>query len=492
MCALMAKTRRNGILPSTEGSAGLGRRELLRLGTLVTAFTGASAVSALGANSAAAAPGDKVQPSTYVTIAEKGAASGVATLGSDSKIPLVQLPDMSATFVRKSDLMLNVRDYGARGDGVSDDTAALKAWLAAGGVALTDGSFRITSGLTLLGDNRQLLMHNAKIIADEHNITALTVTGNNARVSVYIDGNHKANYGIKITGAGAIIESSVIENIFSSTTTARGIEATTGGGCVIRNNVIRNIRAVGDSILGNNNGAARAIILISTAAATKESVIGGNFINNVVGEEGDAIQILFYEGSSTINPSADVTIADNEIFNVSRRFIKIQASNARIINNTLGHDGSLPVYPGNSIDIIRSDTVTVSDNRISPNPLGVAINVVGAEGTRAKDSVIKNNLIRQDNAKNYISIFMNYLSEAVVRDNTIFGGGSAVAIGNSTSLLVQGNVHHGGIGSCTSFTANATNTGVVMRLNVNMNSTRTICVSNSGSGALTELNATRT
>lgn len=488
----MVSFRRKDELDPHHHSPALRRRELLRIGTLVTAFTGVSAASGLGINGAAAAPGDKIQPATYVPLTEKGAASGVATLDVESKIPMVQLPDFSATFVQKSSLSLNVRDFGAVGNGEADDTEALKAWLAAGGVALTDGIFRITSGLTLSGDNRQLLMHNAKIVADGADITALTVQGANARMSVHIDGNNKANYGIRITAAGAIVESSIIENIFSATNTARGIEATTGGGCTIRNNMIRNIKAVGDSTLGNNNGAARAIILTNTAAATKESVIAGNTIDTVVGEEGDAIQILFYDGTSTINPSADVTISDNEICNASRRFIKVQASNVRIINNTLGHGGIKPAYPGNSIDVIRSDTVTISENRISPNPLGVAINVVGAAGSLGKSAVIKGNVIRQDDTKNYVSIFLNYVSEAVARDNTIFGGGTAIAIGNSAVILVQGNIHHGGISSSTSFAANTTNTGVVMRLNVNMNSARTSCVTNTGPGALTELNCTRT
>lgn len=482
--------RRNNPL---EVSPALKRRELFRIGSLVTAFTGFSAVSGLGvAGAAAAASNEKSPPGTFVPVTEKGAASGVATLDLDSRIPMGQLPDISATYVRKSELSPNVRDYGALGNGDSDDTEALKAWLAAGGVALTDGIFRITSGLTLTGDNRHLYMHNAKIIADGTNITALNVLGKNARLNVHIDGNNKANYGIRITGAGAIVESSIIENLYSGTTTARGIEAATGGGCTLRNNTIRNIKAVGDSTLGNNNGAARAIILTHTAAAVKESVITGNTIENVVGEEGDAIQILFYDGSSIINPSADVTISDNEISNVSRRFIKVQASNVRIINNTLGHGGSPSAFPANSIDVIRCDSVTISDNRILPNPLGVAINVVGAAGALAKSAVIKDNLIRQDNSKNYVSIFMNYLSEAVVRENTIFGGGSAVSIGNSAVVSVQGNIHQGGISTATSFVANTTNTGVVMRLNVNMNSARTSCAVNTGPGAITELNCTRT
>lgn len=88
---------------SPEAVSGLKRRGLLRFGTLVTAFTGASAISALGAKNAEAAPGDKNPPNTYVPIAEKGSASGVATLDVESKIPPDQIPDLSATYAERVD-----------------------------------------------------------------------------------------------------------------------------------------------------------------------------------------------------------------------------------------------------------------------------------------------------------------------------------------------------------------------------------------------------
>jgi hypothetical protein len=77
---------------------GIKRRGLLRLGTLVTAFSGATAISALGGNSASAAAGQTSLPMAYVPIAEKGVASGVATLDTASKLPPAQLPDLSATY----------------------------------------------------------------------------------------------------------------------------------------------------------------------------------------------------------------------------------------------------------------------------------------------------------------------------------------------------------------------------------------------------------
>lgn len=64
----------------------------------MTALTGASAMSAIGIDSAHAGSGDRTPPATYVPISEKGAASGVATLDAGSKILYAQLPDLSVSY----------------------------------------------------------------------------------------------------------------------------------------------------------------------------------------------------------------------------------------------------------------------------------------------------------------------------------------------------------------------------------------------------------
>lgn len=93
---MASETRENNQSVPVTG-VGLRRRGLLRFGTLITALTGASAISALGTNGAHAATAEN-PPTDYVPIAQKGAASGVATLDLDAKIPSTQLPDLSATY----------------------------------------------------------------------------------------------------------------------------------------------------------------------------------------------------------------------------------------------------------------------------------------------------------------------------------------------------------------------------------------------------------
>lgn len=93
-------------------SSGVQRRRLLHFGTLVAAFTGASAVSAHGAE----------PPADYIPVAEKGVASGVATLDGASKLPPSQLPDLAAAFVPQSAIDTTQAPHAAQITVPSDST----------------------------------------------------------------------------------------------------------------------------------------------------------------------------------------------------------------------------------------------------------------------------------------------------------------------------------------------------------------------------------
>lgn len=332
--------------------------------------------------------------------------------------------------------------YNAKGDGIADDSAALQAWLDAGGTRLASGTYRITKGLTLSGDNRSLYMDNAKILADGAGITALAVSGDGASIRANIDGLNTAAYGLQITGARAVIEGGRYENYRSTTKTARGIDAATTGGITIRNNVVRNVVSVGDSTLGNGNGAARAIALHATSAATAPSVISENHIENVTGEEGDAIQILFSDGTSNPYKPGKVTLSDNEIHNVSRRFIKIQASDVEVARNRLSSDlASQPANPASAIDVIRAQSVSVINNDISPNRFADCIAVQGTQKAPVSGIEISGNTVRQAGSNKAAGIYLAWAQSPVVLDNSTYGGADILTV-RTTGAFEQGNKHY--------------------------------------------------
>lgn len=114
---------------------------------------------------------------TYLTAVQKAAANGVASLDSGTKVPSAQIPDLSGTYIattqkaaasgvapldstsrvprtNRPDLdRLNVKDYGAVGNGTTDDTAAIQSAIAAVGTGGTlffpAGVYKTTAPLVL-------------------------------------------------------------------------------------------------------------------------------------------------------------------------------------------------------------------------------------------------------------------------------------------------------------------------------------------------------
>lgn len=122
--------------PGSQAVSVVKRRKLLRMGTLVAAFTGASTITAGVATNAQAGPGDKSPSNAYIPTSEKGTPLGVATLDKEARIPPALLPDLSATYgtakqdKAESRRVVNVGKLpGAVGDGVTDNTTVLQAEL---------------------------------------------------------------------------------------------------------------------------------------------------------------------------------------------------------------------------------------------------------------------------------------------------------------------------------------------------------------------------
>lgn len=135
------------------------RRDLFRIGTLITAFTGTSAISALGATTAHAAAEGRTLEAKYVPVAEKGTASGVATLDVGCKVPFDQIPDLSVLYGADAPQMKANFGGAVRISKYGTGSAAFESAAAEAGIGGTiflpkaGGPYTITTPVTLADVN---------------------------------------------------------------------------------------------------------------------------------------------------------------------------------------------------------------------------------------------------------------------------------------------------------------------------------------------------
>lgn len=212
----------------SQSDSGVKRRGLLKFGSLITAITGASAISAIGATSAEAGPGDKTSSTTYVPMSEKGAPLGVATLDLESKIPPALLPDLSATYVPRSfRIWEDTRDYVAPTYAPGDDaTSALQAAVSAAasatgrGMVVVAGDYYVSGTINLTGTAKAVKITSSG--AGDH-------AGFNWHSRIWTDSPTGTVFNL--TESGCVFEDIFLENTSATTPTAgAGISGTTVGG----------------------------------------------------------------------------------------------------------------------------------------------------------------------------------------------------------------------------------------------------------------------
>lgn len=412
--------------------------------------------------------------------------AGVATLlttGTQTAPLLDAKVDRGALYVEAS-------DYGAVGDGTTDDTAALQAWLDAPGPVrrLHDGTFRITTGLTSNEAGRSIICDGAKILADAPDATVLTITGDDCRVSVNIDGANTAAWGIHATGSRTTITDSTIENLHSTTGPCNGIRVTSLGGSTIRGNLLRDIVSVGNTETGDVNGASRAIVITSTeGSATAGTVVDSNVIERVGGEEGDAIHVSFNSGGR----DARTRITGNVIRDVSRRAIKIQASGVHVSGNTYEHPGEPPSNPSALIDVQYVNDCEIIGNTLDAAHF-MAIQITGTTEAPVQRITVTGNRLNGATTTSY-AVTALQATDLVVSGNTIRNFSGPIRVGGVHGAVIDGNTIRGGRPEGFNVAIKITSdcTDVIARGNVGFDGPRNSLIENDSPAAIIENNHSR-
>lgn len=234
---------------SLAADTSVDRRELLRFGTLAAVLSGTSALSCLSAAPARAET------------------------------------DVSAIDVRKGELFLNVRDYGAVGDGTADDGAAFNSAIMAanalGGndrenirgltIFIPDGRYKIRSALdaiTVSGIHICGASRNGTVLLLSSASTTFT-WGNAAMTSVPVGGglsNCKIEYLVEPTGGSVVtlgyafdIEFSDLQLVRVPTLLMLGIDSSRIACGVTVRNVHGSISNAGLPLFALNFGAGLTI-----------------------------------------------------------------------------------------------------------------------------------------------------------------------------------------------------------------------------------------
>ena len=361
---------------------------------------------------------------------------------------------------------ISVKEYGAVGDGTTDDTSAIQAALDDPAnhkaIYFPTGDYVISSSLTSSLHERKIYGEGA-ITATANLDKALIFNNSNyVELSLNCKGNNKINVFAQFNDCvEPYVHDCRVRDLEPPDFDANGNKI--GGkavafefftdidtGAKITDNYITNLNANGDEPNGTfGRGMSRGVAFDSSVEITKPIYISNNVIDGVIGEEGDAISVMCKTDAArtpadpTEYPPANLFVTGNYIKDFNRRACKIKHNRAVITNNTFyntwtsspGTDQNItntPFKPQGVVDLVKGEEHIVSDNKFINTNYMSQIKVVPSanHGFQNDDSEKINNFLITGNV---------VTSSGISTDGSLFYFKASRAGDRGTNVIIKNN-----------------------------------------------------
>jgi hypothetical protein len=356
-------------------------------------------------------------------------------------------------------MVINVQEYGAKGDGITDDSSAIQK--AFDTVTKRKSNVYFPSGTYMINPNRDLLIHSntnvfgdgASSIIKANNAvfgwSLLNISGRNIKINkLSLDGNYAVNrvLVIQAESSNIHISNSLFANASQSSDLSSEMYSAVVTGIIIYGNTdsitidqteIRNITALH---LLSGSLIARGIYITNTWGAVEKSstnlsITRSNIHDIGPADDGDGI---YYEDPNldkNIIQNTNSTIANNTFYNCAKRAIKLYANGIMVKGNHIINDylntnyyqgkekGKLApdMYAGISI---YGNNIKVSNNILEgKGSYYSAIEISSSKSVKNIDvSENKITMGAQSNKKGTTSIRMGDIEDFTITSNVLENG----------------------------------------------------------------------